>query len=238
MNIQPLIDRWQTDEGKPYKGTLIDMDAYNADPRDPGCMCAQGQVLHHAGWDAYSLHHVEQDYADSEVARLLNISEAHAVLLRIVNDRADGAPAVVLTDPGAVLGGQWSKVLDFWWPLDTMTKAAWEDAQAAEWEAAWEDAQAAEWEASWEIAQAAAGVAALEAAGGAALAVALAVAQAAAQAASLPDAQAATWEIQGAEIMRREGRPFYFLPIFGFASPDDIPARPADYGPFRASKNP
>ena len=135
MNIKPLIDRWQTDEGKPYKGDLIDMDAYNADPSNPGCMCAQGQVLHYAGWDAFGLHHVEQDEADREVARLLNISITHAVLLRIVNDRADGAPAVVLTDPGAVLGGQWSKVLDFWWYLDTMKeaarKAAWEAARAA-----------------------------------------------------------------------------------------------------------
>ena len=113
MNIKPLIDRWQTDEGKPYKGTLIDMDAYNADPSNPGCMCAQGQVLHHAGWEGHRLIRVPQDEADREVAKLLNISNAHAVLLRIVNDKADGAPAVVLIDPGAVLGGQWSKMLDF-----------------------------------------------------------------------------------------------------------------------------
>ena len=46
---------------------------------------------------------------------------------------------------------------------------------------------------------------------------------------------AAAWEIQGAEIMRRDGKPFYFLPSFGFASPDDIPARPANYGPFTSS---
>jgi hypothetical protein len=136
MNIQPLIDRWQTDEGKPYKGTLIDMDAYYADPSNPGCMCAQGQVLHYAGWDADRLDNVPQDEADREVAKLLNISISHAVLLRIVNDRADGAPAVVLTDPGAVLGGQWSKVLDFWWHLDTMTGAAWESRTSSAWAAA------------------------------------------------------------------------------------------------------
>jgi hypothetical protein len=31
-------------------------------------------------------------------------------------------------------------------------------------------------------------------------------------------------------MMREKGQPFFFLPIFGFASPDDIPARPANYG--------
>ena len=77
MNIQPLIDRWQTDDGKPYKGSLIDMDAYNADPSDPGCMCPQGQVLHYAGWDAFGLGNVAQEEADREVAKLLNISLTH-----------------------------------------------------------------------------------------------------------------------------------------------------------------
>jgi hypothetical protein len=223
MNIQPLIDRWQTDEGKPYKGTLIDMDAYNADPGNPGCMCAQGQVLHHAGWDADRLNRVEQDEADCEVAKLLNISISHAVLLRIVNDNADGAPAVVLTDPGAVLGDQWSKVLDFWWHLDTLTGAAWKAAWVAAWEAAGEAAGDAAWEAAGEAAWEATSHAALQAVGKDAWLVA-------------GEASAVTtWEIQGAEIMRRDGKPFYFLPIFGFASPDDIPARPADYGPFASS---
>lgn len=27
-----------------------------------------------------------------------------------------------------------------------------------------------------------------------------------------------------------EGKQFFFLPMFGFASPDDIPERPSDYG--------
>ena len=208
MDIQPLIDRWQTDEGKPYKGTLIDMDAYYANPTNPGCMCAQGQVLHYAGWDAYGLDNFPQDDADREVAKLLNISISHAVLLRIVNDRADGAPATVLTDPGAVLGDQWSKLLDFWWHLDTLTGAAWEDAsqvaraatEAVARAAALENARTVAWKAAWEVAS--------------------------------EIAEAAAWEIQGAEIMRRDGKPFYFLLIFGFASPEDIPARPANYGPF------
>ena len=220
MNIQPLIDRWQTDKGKPYKGDLIDMDAYNADPSNLGCMCPQGQVLHYAGLDAYGLHHVEQEKADREVAKLLNISISHAVLLRIVNDRADGAPSVVLTDPGAVLGDQWSKVLDFWWHLDTMTGAAW----AAASQVARAAAEAVAREASRRDASKATSHAELQAVGK--------NAWAAGWAAAWQFASQAALEIQGAEIMRRDGKPFYFLPIFGFASPEDIPARPANYGPF------
>jgi hypothetical protein len=34
----------------------------------------------------------------------------------------------------------------------------------------------------------------------------------------------------GARILRDNGAPFTFLPMFGFASPDDIPARPKTYG--------
>jgi hypothetical protein len=157
-------------------------------------------------------------------------------LLRIVNDRADGAPAVVLTDPGAVLGDQWSKVLDFWWYLDAMTGAAWEDAskvaraaaKAVARAAALENARAVAWKAAWEVASEIAEAAAFQASG----AAAKAVAQATAWEVASEIAEAAAWEIQGAEIMRRDGKPFYFLPIFGFASPDDIPARPANYGPF------
>ena len=224
MNIQPLIDRWQTDKGKPYKGTLIDIVEYYLDPSNPGCMCAQGQLLHYAGWDAHRLSSVAQHEADREVAKLLNISKAHAVLLRIVNDNADGAPATVLTDPGAVLGGQWSKVLDFWGHLDTMSFAAWgvasQAAQATAWKSAGEASGAAAWKSAWE----AAGPDAWKSAGAAARVAAWVAARAA--------AGAAAWEIQGAEIMRRDNKPFCFLPIFGFASPDDIPARPANYGPF------
>jgi hypothetical protein len=30
--------------------------------------------------------------------------------------------------------------------------------------------------------------------------------------------------------MRERGQPFFFLPMFGFADPESIPALPADYG--------
>ena len=39
-------------------------------------------------------------------------------------------------------------------------------------------------------------------------------------------ARSAAWggtnEIQGAALMRARGQPFYFLPLFGFATPEDI----------------
>ena len=207
-DITKLIERWNSDEGKPYKGSLIDMDSYS--DGNLSCMCAQGQVLHVVGgWDADRLSDTDQPEADEATAKLLNISRAHVVLLRNANDKIDGAPAIVLTDPGKVLGDQWSKLLDFWWHLDTMgvddgetVYAAWAAAGAA----AWGAARDAAWVAARDAAWVAAGVAAGDAAG------------------------AATREIQGADLMRERGQLFFFLPMFGFASPDDIPARPADYG--------
>lgn len=202
QTLAELIERWDSGEGKPYKGSLIDWTAYDPEKPDLGCMCAQGQLLHTvAGWSPEKLHNTEQQEADTETAKLLNISTAHAILLRNVNDKIDGAPAIVLTDPAKVLGGEWSKLLDFWWHLDQMTYEQWAAARAAAWDAAW----------------AAAG----GAAGGAAGAAARAAARAAANAAS---------EIQGAHLLREQGKAFYFLPLFGFSDPEEIPARPADYG--------
>jgi len=163
MNIKDIIDRWNTNEGKPYKGSLIDWRAYEADPENMGCMCAQGQVLHAVGgWDYTRLRDTEQCEADGETAKLLNISRAHAILLRNVNDKVDGAPSIVLTDPGKVLGDQWSKLLDFWWLLHNYTPedwrkvaAAWDAARAAAWAAARAAARDAAWaaarDAAWEI---------------------------------------------------------------------------------------
>ena len=102
--INELIDRWNTDEGKPFKGSLIDWDEYMEAPDDIGCMCAQGQVLNLvAGWTQERLNDVNQSIADKEVARLLNISVTHSVLLRRINDTAPGSPSIVLTDPQKVL---------------------------------------------------------------------------------------------------------------------------------------
>lgn len=185
-DLSTLMDRWNSPEGRPYKGQLIDWDAYEADPSNIGCMCAQGQVLHLlAGWDAERLYAADKSTADCETAKVLNISVAHAVLLRVINDSVDGAPSIVLTSPEKVLGSEAQCVLAFWRHLDGMTPAAW----------------AAAWAAAGDAARAAAG-----------------------------DAALASNEIQGAALMRERGQPFFFLPLFGFAAPEDISPLPDDYG--------
>ena len=148
MELQDLLTRWNTGDGKPYKGSLIDWTAHKAAPESMGCMCAQGQVLHLIGGRSFDdLRSMDQAKADKEVADLLNISRGHAVLLRNINDSVDGAPSIVLTDPGKVLGDQWSKLLDFWWHLDQMTAKDWDAARAAAWGAAGDAAGDAEREA-------------------------------------------------------------------------------------------
>jgi len=190
MELAELIERWNSGEGKPYKGSLIDWDAYEADPENIGCMCAQGQVLALAGgWDHAKLRDIRQFEADTETAELLNISRAHSVLLRNINDNADGGPSVVLTDPGKVLGDQWSKLLDFWWMFHNYTDDNWRKVAAA-----------------------------LDAAGAAALDAARAA------------ARDAALEIQGYDLLLERGHKPFLLPMFGIATLDDIPPRPADYG--------
>jgi hypothetical protein len=73
-------------------------------------------------------------------------------------------------------------------------------------EAAWRAAGEAAWGAAGVAAWVAAGVAAWEAAG-----VAAGVA-----------AWRAANEILGADLMRERGQPFRFLPLFGFANPEEI----------------
>jgi hypothetical protein len=222
-SIAELIARWDANEGKPYKGSLIDWDSYDGEGEPPlSCMCAQGQVLHvYGGWEPRKLRDTEQSQADLETAKLLNISRAHAILLRNVNDKTDGAPSVVLTDPGKVLGDQWSKLLDFWWAFDQFTGADWQKVVAAgvaARDAAGVAARDAARDAAWDAAWAAAGVAAWDAAG------------VAARDAARAAAGVAAWEIMGFDLLGQRGRDVFFLPMFGWASPADIPARPADYG--------
>jgi hypothetical protein len=206
QTIEQIIARWESGDGKPYKGSLIDWKAYEADPENMGCMCAQGQVLALAGgWDYAKLRDTAQSQADIATAKLLNISRAHAVLLRQINDKADGAPSIVLTNPGKVMGDQWSKLLDFWWLFHNYSAADWRKVLAA-WVAAWDAAGAA--------ARAAAGAAAWDAA----------------RAAARDAAGDAAWEIQGYSLLIERGHKPFFLPMFGIATPADIPARPADYG--------
>jgi hypothetical protein len=208
-----LLDYWPGNI--PFKGKLVSDDGT--------CMCAQGQALHFLdGVSPAELRDYEQDEADKRVAELFGISRAHAVLLRIVNDSRPGAPSVVIRDPAQVLGDQAETVLAFWRHLDRMTTeqwaAAWEAARVAAWEAAWEAA----WDAAWEAARDAARVAAWEAARDAAWEAAAreAARDAAWEAARV--AAAATNEIQGAAVLRAQGTPFFFLPLFGIAQPEDL----------------
>ena len=200
-DLTAILTRWATDEGRPFKGQLIDMQAYKADPESLSCFCAQGQVLHLiGGWDANRLADANQNEADIATAELLGISRAHAVLLRQINDSIDGAPAIVLTHPERVLGDQAQTVLAFWRYLDRMTQVQW----TAEWDAEREAVTSRN--ASWAAARAASWAAARAAAGGNAA----------------ENAAWATHEIQGAAVMRAKGQAFYFLPLFGFADPEAV----------------
>lgn len=179
----------------PFKGSLIS---------DDNCMCAQGQALHFlGGMSPDDLRRIEQAEADNLVAKIMGISRAHSVLLRNVNDTQPGAPTCVIREPEKILGPEARRVLAFWRHLDRMKPAQWEAAQAAAWAAAGAVA--------WDAARAAAGDAAQAAAWAAAGAAAW-------------DAAWASNEIQGASVMRGKGRPFFFLPLFGIATPEELDA--------------
>jgi hypothetical protein len=227
--VTDIIARWDSGDGKPYKGSLIDWSAYEADTDSIGCMCAQGQVLHLiGGWSPTKLRDTDQEKADKATAKLLNISIAHSILLRSINDSVDGAPSIVLTHPEKVLGDQAKVVLAFWLHLDGMKAEDWKKVNAA-WAAAWAAARDAARDAAWAAAWAAARDAAWDAAWAAAWAAARDAAWDAAGVAAWAAAYACS-EIQGARLMRERGQPFFFLPMFGFAEPEAIPALPADYG--------
>jgi len=113
--------------------------------------------------------------------------------------------------------------------LKRMTPEQWVAARDAAWDAAaaWAAARDAAWDAArdaaWDAARAAARAAASDAARAAA------AAWAAAWDAAWDAARAATWaaawaanEIQGAAFMRDRGKPFYFLPMFGFTDPEAV----------------
>ena len=238
--LDARLAHWDTSEGRPFMGQLFNRARYEKNPSDLGCMCAQGQSLHLiGGWTVKMLMELGvQRKADLAVAKLFNISVAHSVLLRQINDSVPGAPSIVLTDPGKVLGDQWSKLLDFWWFCDQVDAAAWSAARAAAraaagdaaWDAAWDAGRDAAWSAARAAARAAAWSAAGDAAGDAAWAAAGDAAWDAARAAAGDVVGIAAGEIQGAEIFHTVGRPFYFLPLFGITNPDNIPPRPSNYG--------
>jgi hypothetical protein len=226
MEIAQIIKHWDSGEGRPYKGSLIDWSAHQADPGNVGCMCAQGQVLHFVGgWDYEKLRKAQQCEADAATAELLGISRAHAILLRYVNDSTDGAPSIVLTDPGKVIGGHWGKLLDFWWMFHRYSGGQWGYVAAA-------------WEAAGVAARVAARAAPGDAAGDPVRDTARAAARAAAWAAAGDAAGdgaggaagGAAGEIRGYDLLIERGCKPFFLPMFGIQTLDDIPPRPANYG--------
>ena len=204
-----LLDYWPGNI--PFKGKLVSDDGT--------CMCAQGQALHFLdGVSSAELHNYDQAAADQRVAELFDISRAHAMLLRIINDGRPGAPSVVIRDHAEVLGDQTETVLAFWRHLDRMTTEQWDAARDAA-----VTATAAARDAAWDAAVTATAAATAVTATAAATAVtATAAARDAAWHASPDAAAAATNEIQGAAVLRAQGRPFYFLPMFGIAQPEDL----------------
>jgi hypothetical protein len=198
ISHEAVIARWEDPSARPlFKGKLIDED---------GCCCAQGDILRtFCGWTDEQLRKVNvQAKADAEVAQALGISRFQAVLLRVVNDYQDGCPQDVLRAPEKVLGDQAHILLAFGRHLDRMTPTQW----AAAWDAAWVAARDAAWVAVRDAAGAAAGDAAWDAARDAA-----------------GDAAGVAAEIQGARVLREQGRPFFFLPLFGFADPEAVLAQ-------------
>ena len=194
VSIETMVERWSGLSRPLFKGKLID---------DYGCKCAQGDVLACAGFTDAQLRTMTQTKADAEVARILGISQTHAVLLRNVNDTVGGAPQLVLSDPVQILGDKAPLLLAFWLHLDKMTAAAWDAARSAAGDAARSAARSAAWDAAgdaaWDAARSAAWDAAWDAAG-------------------------ASSEIQGMDKLEKDGRKPYFLAFFGFKTWDDVRA--------------
>jgi len=199
VTIETMVSRWSGLERPLFKGKLIDGD---------GCKCAQGDVLACAGFTDDQLRAMTQDKADAEVAAILGISRTHAVLLRNVNDKVGGAPQLVLSDPAQIVGDKAPILLAFWLHLDGLSATAWAAARAAAWDAAWATAWDAARDAAWAAARAAARAAAWATAWDAAR-------DAAAYASS---------EIQGIDLLEKQGREPFFLAPFGFKTWDEVRA--------------
>jgi hypothetical protein len=195
VTIANIVERWSGLERPLFKGQLIDAE---------GCKCAQGDVLSCAGWTDQQLRELTQGTADVEVAKVLGISRAHAILLRHVNDKVGGAPQLVLSHPEQILGEKAPLLLAFWLYMDAMPDAAWD--------AAWDAARDAAWDAAW------------DAAGHTARAAARAAAGAAAGDAAWAAAANASTEIQGMDILERDGKQPYFLAFFRLKTWDDVRA--------------
>lgn len=179
MTAAEIVARWESRERPLFKGCLIDTKGPPGPDGRP-CCCAQGDILRCAGVTDDELREMEQRDADRRVAEELGISVAHAVLLRTVNDKTDGAPQAALKASGlrTILGPNWRLVLAFFRHLDAMTAdqwasvrcagaSAWESAgaRARAWASARASARASAWASAGESAGASAGASAGESAG-------------------------------------------------------------------------
>src|SRR5690606_15132590 len=145
-----FAQRWSDPQSRPLiKGKLID---------ETGRCSAQGDVLRCAGLSEQQLRAIKQTTADREAARLLGISLAESMLIRIVND-STGRPQDVFQAPEKVLGPHHRLWMAFAKHIDQMTSQDWDRVVAA-WTAAWD----AVWVAAWNAARASAGTAAWKAA--------------------------------------------------------------------------
>lgn len=196
VTIDSMVERWTSSSRPLFKGKLISEDNF---------CCAQGDVLVCSGRTFDDLRSMKQSEADNEVAKILGIPLAQAVLLRIVNDRHDGCPQDVLSNPEKILGPEAHRILNFWAKLDRMTAAALAAAGATAWAAARTEACGKAW-AAIEDACRAADEDACRAASWAASWVATWV------------AARATNEIQAHTKLDR----LFFLPMFGIHKIEDL----------------
>lgn len=221
------VARWTDPDRRPlFKGNLIDWAAYQDGGGDginivEGCACAQGDILLHNGFTPNDLHSMQQSEADAKFAELLGISISHGILVRNINDKSDGFPENVLTNPESVLGEGARYILGFWLHLDRMTDDDWRAAREA-WEAraAWAAWAVCEAREAWEAWAAWAAWEAREAR------------EAREAWAAWDIAYAAMAELGGAKWLpeHAEGK-FVFLPMFGFADPEAVLDRYPQFRP-------
>jgi len=123
-----LLAFWEDPRNIPFKSSLISEEPPGDGKEPTTCMCAQGQTLHIVGgYSEKDLRNTTQSKADREVARLLDISVAHSVLLRLINDGKPGAPSDVLISPEKYLGKNCHAVMKFWWFIDSLGKGQWDE---------------------------------------------------------------------------------------------------------------
>ncbi len=127
VTIDDVIRRWTDPTTRPVfaKNCLI-----SNDQEGKACRCAQGDILHIAGVKDHALDIAEQEDADEKVAKLLGIGLFQAVLLRVVNDSAEGCPERALTDPESLLGPEWRMMFHLAGVMEKASVRVWQRANS------------------------------------------------------------------------------------------------------------